>query len=106
MKLLAGLGSPAMADLATELLDSPEMWQRSAAADALGALGSSKTLPTLVARLEDPEPAVRRSVVIALLGVGSPEAREALWTATRDADWEVRVYATEALKRIPYTQLP
>jgi hypothetical protein len=101
MRLLADLGSPAMMDLATTLLASPQKWQRAAAADALGALGSSDTVSVLAVKRDDSEPAVRQSVVIALLRSGSPEARAALEAASQDPDWEVRVYAAEALKRIP-----
>jgi protein-S-isoprenylcysteine O-methyltransferase Ste14 len=101
MQLLAELGSPAMVGLACDLLESPRTWQRAAAADALGALGSSKTVSALTAALEDPEPVVRRSAVIGLLRTGSPEARPALQRATRDPDWEIRLYAAEALKRVP-----
>jgi HEAT repeat protein len=86
---------------ATELLGSRERWLRVAAADAMGALASPETVTLLAERLGDPDPAVRRSVVIALLRIGSPAARPALRLATRDADREVRVYAFEALKRIP-----
>ena len=35
------------------------------------------------------------------LALGRHELREALEEATEDEDWEVRVYAVEALKRIP-----
>ena len=38
--------------------------------------------------------------MVALLKIGSPDAREALKRASRDDDWEVRLYAEEALKRL------
>lgn len=101
MQLLARIGDPAMAAAALELLASGQAWQRAAAADALGALGTPAVVPVLAARLAtDPDPAVRRSVVVALLRTGSPEAREALRVARDDPDREVRIYASEGLKRL------
>jgi HEAT repeat protein len=44
---------------------------------------------------------VRREAVVALLRIGSPRARPVLEDARRDEDWEVRIYAAEALKRLP-----
>ena len=58
-------------------------------------------LPLLAAQLADTAVAVRREVVIALLRTGDSAARPALERAREDGDWEVRVYATEALKRLP-----
>ena len=44
--------------------------------------------------------ASRREAVVALLRIGSPEGRPVLERALEDEDWEVRVYAAEALKRL------
>ena len=49
-------------------------------------------------QLNNEKPLVRRAAVVALMKIGSPKAREALQQASNDEDWEVRVYATEALK--------
>jgi HEAT repeat protein len=51
--------------------------------------------------LFDENEEVRREAVIALLRIGSPEARQALEGALADEDFEVRLYAEEALKRLP-----
>ena len=40
------------------------------------------------------------TTAVITLGVGSPLARDALQRATLDEDWEVRVYAAEALRRL------
>ena len=52
-------------------------------------------------RLEDRSPEVRHEAVIALLRIGSTTARPALERALADEDWSVRVYAAEALNRLP-----
>jgi HEAT repeat protein len=52
-------------------------------------------------RLGDESPEVRREAVISLLRIGSATARPDLERALGDEDWEVRVYAAEALKRLP-----
>jgi HEAT repeat protein len=70
------------------------------ALDALGALGRAEGVPLAAARLADESAPVRREAVIALLRIGSPEARPALERVLGDPDWEVRVYAAEALKRL------
>jgi HEAT repeat protein len=59
-----------------------------------------RALPAVVARLHDEEPEVRQAAVVALLRIGAAAAREELRTATSDPDWQVRVYATEALRRL------
>jgi HEAT repeat protein len=40
--------------------------------------------------------------VVALLKIESPAAGEALMRATQDEDWEVGLYAEEALKQLEY----
>jgi HEAT repeat protein len=46
---------------------------------------------------------VRRSAVAALTRIGAPEACEALERASlQDEDWEVRLYAAEALKQLEH----
>lgn len=79
----------------------PEWYARIAYIDALGVLGSAHGLPVLIERLNDPEAAVRRAAVIALMRIGSPDAIPGLEGAARDVDWEVRVYAAEALRCLP-----
>ena len=57
-------------------------------------------MPATLQALRDESAWVRQSAVITLLQIGSPDTREALEAATEDEDWEVRVYAAEALKRL------
>ena len=71
------------------------------AVEALASLGSADAVPLLLERLNDEKAFVRRSAVAALLKIGSPDALEALERASRDdEDWEVRLYAAEALKQL------
>lgn len=87
--------------VALQLLESPDVWKRIAAVHAVGWIGSDVAVQALASRLGDERPEVRRDVVIALLRLGEPAVRPLLDRATSDPDREVRVYATEALKRIP-----
>ncbi len=99
---LAVLGSVHVLDRAQEYLDSDEVWMRIGGIDALGTLGDERGIPLLVPRLNDEAEAGRREAVVSLLRIGSPAApRPALERALDDDDWEVRVYAAEALKRLP-----
>ncbi|HUU45310.1 MAG TPA: HEAT repeat domain-containing protein [Acidobacteriota bacterium] len=97
---LAELGVEGIADRLIAGLNEPSGWARIAYADALGILGTEKALPALIDRLNDEQPLVRRSVVVALMKIGSTDAFDALQRATLDEDWEVRVYAAEALRRL------
>ncbi len=100
MQVLARIGSRTALPAAVEQLEHGEQWQRASAADALGTLGIDDAIAALVARLGDDSVHVRRATVIALLRVGSPAARAALETAADDGDWEVRLYAAEAVARL------
>jgi len=68
---------------------------------ALGTLGSEAGVPLVTNGLNDQDPRVRREAVLALLRIGSPSARPALEQALADPDYEVRIYAAEALDRLP-----
>jgi len=98
---LAALGATALvADTAIAWSAAPERWVRAECVTALGALRVERALPAVAARLRDDEPEVRQAAVVALLRIGTAAAREALRPATGDPDWQVRVYATEALRRL------
>jgi protein-S-isoprenylcysteine O-methyltransferase Ste14 len=98
---LAALGSAVVLERAPQYLEGEEVWTRIGGIDAVGTLGDGRGVPLLVPRLRDPADAVRREAVVALLRIGSARARPALERALTDDDWEVRVYAAEALKRLP-----
>jgi HEAT repeat protein len=75
-------------------------WRRALACEMLGKIGSPRSVPVLVARLEDRRPEVRTAAVRALGDIGSAEAVPAL----ADAFLERRVAPTNvvnaALRRI------
>jgi HEAT repeat protein len=67
---------------------------REAAVAALGAIGSGRGLPAILAATRD-KPAVRRRAVIALTPFDGPEVAEAMARARRDRDWQVREAAEQ-----------
>jgi HEAT repeat protein len=77
------------------------VWTRIGGISALGTLGDEQGIPAIAQQLNDEAEGVRREAVVALLRIGSPSARPTLERAADDDDWEVRVYAAEALKRLP-----
>lgn len=98
---LAALGDSAVVEAAPGFLSDESHWVRGSVLDGLGVLGSEAALPLLESGLTDEHEWVRREAVIGLLQVGSPKARPALEGALSDEDFEVRIYAAEALKRLP-----
>jgi HEAT repeat protein len=77
-----------------------EWWVRVDCLHALGTLRAERSLPAILARLDDQEAQVRQAAVVALYQIGSTAVVEGLRAATNDPDWEVRVYAREALRRL------
>lgn len=98
---LAALGDAEILGVAPGFLAEDSYWVRGSIVDGLGVLGSEEALPILEGSLCDEHEWVRRETVLALLQIGSPAARPALEAALADEDFEVRVYAAEALKRLP-----
>jgi len=70
------------------------------AALAMGRIKVPDTLPDMFDALDDPSPAVRRSVVRALGMFESMETAEGLFIAIADEDLEVQEYATTALAKL------
>jgi hypothetical protein len=85
--------------LLVQLLDSV-VWTRIGAAEDLGTLRSERGVPLLLEQLKHEDPAVRRVVVVALMQIGSPACLEGLRRARSDEDWEVRLYAAEAVESL------
>jgi HEAT repeat protein len=81
----------ALADSATEPL------VRESAVAALGAIGTARGLPSILAATSD-KPAVRRRAVLALAPFEGPEVDDAIDRALEDRDWQVR-QAAEDLRR-------
>jgi HEAT repeat protein len=84
--------------LLVTLVSDPDELCRSAAAEALGALGYTPSLDAVAERLrDDPAPVVRASAAEALGDFGDPRVRGALEAALEDPDFAVRAYAAASL---------
>jgi len=82
---------------AVEDLKSPDSSRRARAAKELAKKGTPADVPALVTVLNDPEPKVRREVVVALASIHAAESLDPLIVATRDEDTETRMLAVEGL---------
>jgi len=87
----------AVARLSMLAVDHPDALVREAAVAALGAIGDSAGLPTILRALDD-KATVRRRAVIALAPFDGPEIDAALERSRTDRDWQVR-QAAEDLSR-------
>jgi HEAT repeat protein/protein-S-isoprenylcysteine O-methyltransferase Ste14 len=96
---LGRIGPAAAGDPLLAFLVSPNWWDRTAAVDALGEIGSEAALDPLIERFDGEDVHVRRSIVVALLKIGSERSRGLFERALQDEDREVRLYASEALKK-------
>jgi len=70
---------------------------REAAVAALGAIGDTRGLDTVLAAASSDRPAVRRRAVVALAAFDGPEVEAALRAALNDRDWQVRQAAEDLL---------
>ena len=87
--------APAVVDaLSSAATTHPDPLVREAAVATLGAIGSERGLPAIVAATRD-KPAVRRRAVIALTPFDGPEVDEAMARARTDRDWQVREAAEQ-----------
>jgi HEAT repeat protein/protein-S-isoprenylcysteine O-methyltransferase Ste14 len=73
---------------------------RAACVEALGKHRLTRGLPCLHEAADDTSKEVRRAVVLALMEIASDESVEVLRSAVDDDDFEVRLYAREALRRM------
>ena len=89
--------SGAVAALARVATGHDDALAREAAVAALGAIGSIRGLPAILAACRD-KPQVRRRAVLALAPFEGPKVDAALSLALADADWQVR-QAAEDLTR-------
>ena len=99
------LGSERAADAWIAGLKKGSWWYpRAFCAAELGRNKLEKGLIPLQDALKDESPAVRRAAVLALMEFRSGKTIEALREALADKDFEVRLYAKEALKTIASPQ--
>lgn len=75
-------------------------WRRALACEMLGTIGAARSVPALIARLEDRRPEVRMAAVRALGAVGSEEAVPALATAFLERRVAPTNVVNDALRRI------
>ncbi len=69
---------------------------RESAVAALGTIGDTRAVPSIIAALSD-RPAVRRRAVVALAPFDHPDAEDALRDCLTDRDWQVRQSAEDLL---------
>jgi HEAT repeat protein len=82
---LAAMGEPQGFDILREIaINDPKWTERRHAIRALGELGDSKDVPTLLTALQDLHPNIRVSAVRALGAIGDPAAIPALTQALKD----------------------
>ena len=81
-------------------LDDPVSVVRVTAAKAIGTIGATESVPSLIGRLGDPAPEVRWSVARALAEFG-PEAVEPLFLVLKKGQKEMRLAAIDALWEVP-----
>jgi HEAT repeat protein len=93
----AGLALAQGGSSAAEGLKSPDANTRAKAARELGKEGDLSAVAPLTAALTDPSTKVRHEVVLALSSFHTPQALDALITATRDSDADIRVDAVHGL---------
>jgi HEAT repeat protein len=84
--------------VAVGLIGHPSL--RPAAIDAIGISGRAELTGPLAAMAGDPERNVRASVLRALGTLGHPAAAEVIAVGLLDEDWQVRVRAIDAARRL------
>jgi len=84
----------------SDLLESGEMTERTAAARALGALEAREAIPSLVKCLEDKENCVREEVLDALENIGDKNVVPIVKKCLSDKNESVRLRAVNVLKEL------
>ncbi len=101
---LGKIGSTESIPLLLPGLADSEWYVRVAHAEALGRLRAEPAVAGLCVLVQENHEKysvnVRRAAAIALFKIGSPRSVEVLRAAREDQDFEVRLYAAEALRRI------
>ncbi len=83
--------------LAQEPASSGDPKQRAKAVREYAKQGSSELIPKLIPYLDDADTIVRVEAVKAIVGIGGRTTLEPLMKATRDADAEVQIRATDGI---------
>jgi hypothetical protein len=100
---------PALVEPLLHHLTDPDIHVREAACNALGIVQDRRATPSLVARLDDAHPVVRRAAAFALADLRDPQAADALlrhWQERIEENINVRMGVRAALKAldIPYDE--
>jgi len=99
--LLGQLGTTAVSEaLASALREDPESGVKAAAAEALGFVGDSKAVGSLLALFDTSDKLVRGSVVRALVRLADSKAIDGLVAYLKHDDHKVRVLAAHTLGQI------
>ena len=85
--------------LAIEALEEPEFYVREKAAEAMGRIGGTGAVESLLAAYSDRDPDVKRRITRALIDIGPP-AEEQVEKAARSPDPNIREAAEEVLREI------
>lgn len=88
--------SPQVVAVEAIAVGHPDSLCREAAVAALGAIGATRSLTTVIAALDD-RATVRRRAAVALAAFDDPDADEALRRCLDDRDWQVRQVAEDLL---------
>ncbi len=105
MNSLVTLDFDGLAHYAVAELDNPLVWHRIGCLDVLATLKDTTSARAIVNLLADENVDTRRAAVVALASILAESSRPALEKAARDEDWEVSIYATEALQMLDRKRL-
>lgn len=99
VKLLARVGPPAVPRLLRTLQGAETATERGGAAEALGLIRDSRSVPRLIRALKDPAMVVRRFSMVALLRLEAMDAIPHVVRLLEDESGGVRVLAAHVLGR-------
>ena len=97
---LGKLGSDRAVDAYVKGLSKGPWWMQSGCAAALGEMRDEKGFEPLIETLRTGEARVRRAAVLAIAKYPVAQAEPVLQEALQDEDWEVQMYAKDALEKI------
>ncbi|MEE4311847.1 MAG: HEAT repeat domain-containing protein [candidate division KSB1 bacterium] len=99
-RALEKIGTEDVIDVLVSGLQDEAQYVRVACVNSLAFISSAKTVPPLISALNQESADVRRAAVLALILKGSKDAIASLQLLHDDPDWEVRLYAAEAIKML------
>lgn len=97
---LGNMKNPQARNALLQQMGHEDHWVRTVLAGTLANYPDPESRKAILALLGDEHEWVRRSAALALLKLEDPLTKDALQKALDDPDWEVRLYAGEALSRM------